>query len=165
MAGVDRDNDVPAPFVRFGGPLDGLRAAGPLQIDDETIAIGAVGLGREASRTYLGVQIQDDPELTVGAHAAADGAHETGACRQRSERIRQLAVLEVDDEAIRAAQRENRVTSRAAQVQYDTSLVTFRPYTDIFNRRARVSDEACRHQGYRCQQAHSEHHSCPVPIA
>ncbi len=136
VARIDRDDDVPPRAILFRGALDRRNRTYGLQVDDEAVAIGGVGPGREGARAHRCIEIEDHAQLAIGADGAANSAHCACALGHLQEFAAETAVLEVDDEAIRAPQREDVVLDRLAQIENDARFVTFRPYTDIFHGRA-----------------------------
>ena len=133
MAWIDGDDDVAAGYPGRRGALDDCRRDVAVQIDHDTIAVTLVGPGREAPRTHGMPQIEHDAQLTVGAHAAADGADAAGARGQRGKRLAQAAVLEIDHEAIGAAQHKDTVRGRPIEIQNDARALLLRPDAQIFD--------------------------------
>ena len=96
-----------------------------MQIDDETVAVARIRPGRECSRAHGRIEIEDDAQLAVGADRAADGLDGAGAARHLRKTLGEAAVLEIDDQAIRSAQREDIVLDGTTQVQNNACFVIF----------------------------------------
>ena len=107
MPRIYRHDDVAPRLVSLGSRLDRMQAAAALQVDDQAIAVFVVGACREAARANGLVQIENDAQLAIGAHRAANRAHGPYPLGHRAERVREAARFQVYDEAIRPAQGED----------------------------------------------------------
>jgi hypothetical protein len=142
MTGIDSNHDVTARSIRLGGPFHGRYAARRLEINDETIAVRRIRSGRERPGADGGIEIEDDAKLAIGTDRTADRPNRAGAAWHISEMAAQPAVFQIDNEPVRATQRENTVDDGIAQIQDNACFVIFCPYADVFNGRARDRDRS-----------------------
>ena len=87
VPGIDGDDNFPATYEAFRRTLHSLQVALPLQIDNESIAIGAIRSGTKTSRSNCFVKIEHDAKLAIRPHAGANALDRTSAGRQSAQRI------------------------------------------------------------------------------
>ena len=154
---IDSDHDVPPRPIGLGCPLDRVRSPLLLQVDDEPIAVGGVRTRCEGARAHRRVEIEDHAQLAVGADRAADGAYRPGALRHPLQCLAEATVLEVDDEPVGTAEREDAVLYGMTQVEDNPCFAIFRPYADIFDGRAgrrHGGEQQQQGAGYQFQSSH-----------
>ncbi len=168
MAGVHRDDDVPLPVeVRDLDRHRRLRRRPAVaEVDDEPVAVGFVRRRQEALRLHFLRDVEDDAKALLAPCPEADRFHD--ACRRRQRERADVRVdrLEVDHDAVRPVEREERVTRRRRQVEHDARGIGAAPDADVLERgrrgeRRRGGDQQER-QGNPLQWPHGSWTSGPA---
>ena len=128
MAGVDGDHEVALAIAACD--FDGLRGLGqrwqparrrlPMaEVDDQPMAVGLVRRRQERLRFDPCIDVEYDAQARTAARAEPDCFHDAGAVRNLDRRRVGLDAVEIDDDAVWAGERENRIGGRRGEVEHD----------------------------------------------
>jgi len=72
MTRIDCDHDIAPRPILLGCTLDRCRSGRVVHIDNQPVAVRRIGSGRKCPGANSGVEIENNSQLSIGAHCAAD---------------------------------------------------------------------------------------------